>query len=164
VTSFHFESYLALPHSSQPAEDYGITGHEYLNDDVSARLASVFMNHTDPPRDCWTALWVGYGDNPEPVLTAQQIEIGPRECVLARGSLDFVTGRGDEHGIWPVRERSPDFWWGTGERWLVSSDTDLDATYIACSSDCCGELLEMGINGLTAVPPDHPTIGPEPRD
>lgn len=40
VTSFNFESYLALPYHRMPLTERHEWGNEYLNDEISGRLAS----------------------------------------------------------------------------------------------------------------------------
>ena len=163
VTTYLYPRYLSISHEAiRRSEDPSGSDpgrYEYLSDGVSSRLVSVLRHQTSAANTCWAIHWLGYGDLEPSLLAHPSIQMPARDCILARGSFDWIEEPPVGERTWGLPPYSPEYWWPTDGAWLVHSDTDLDATYIGCSEAAAEELLALGLDGLEAVSAETPTIG-----
>lgn len=102
-------------------------------------------------------MWEGYGDlvglRAYPDLP--RLAMPNRDMLLAQGPLDAVpTESFGDPGFPPAllrgAYRSPSLWWPEDRAWCVSTDVDLDSTYLGASSECVAALA--GDPRLEAMP------------
>jgi hypothetical protein len=175
-----FAAYARIMHpSDDPSEDDGLLSCEGdLPEDLGLVLSAVLGRHTTTPDDCFFALWDGWGEIYEsmvtriepghgssswkepPALAAEvrtgsRIRIPNREYFLFRGPLH-------DAGRWPsrgnARINSPNLIWPADHSFFVATDTDSPWTGVGGSVDLIAELLSHDV--LDAVPasasPDLP--------
>lgn len=104
-------------------------------------LGSVLERHTQTQR-CWFALWDGW-PAADRWRGAPTFQLPHRAFLLFAGSLcdDPMAFAGDDRG--------PSLWWPEDRAWVVASEVDSDATYVAGSRALVGDLL--GSVGLAAT-------------
>jgi hypothetical protein len=104
----------------------------------AARLASLLTPHTMTPRQCWFAVWEGYGA----LLVGRKVQVPKiklpqRDMFLLCGALTAVT---------TTLEPSPlgqlaNLWWPQDRAWCVASEIDLMTTYVGGTVACIRDLL-----------------------
>ena len=82
-------------------------------------------------------IWEGYGN-----LNAGYERI-PQVSVLGRNYLAFV---GPPEAIYKFADENrmmtfPSLWWPSSRRWCVSTEIDLNDTYVGGSDECIGAIL-----------------------
>lgn len=106
-------------------------------------LRDVLTSHTQG-RACWFALWDGW-PSADSWVGAQTFSLPHRDYLLFHGSLDMdpMAFAGDDRG--------PSLWWPDDQAWVVASDVDSDATYVAGSSDLLNDLQQTEGLSVTEV-------------
>lgn len=129
-----------------------------LPEAVAKPLREVLARHVMPSESCWFGVWTGFASPYKPEIpTTSSIDAGFREWDLFKGPIDavgfqfFQRENYTANVIWPNRRT-----------WFVSTDIDLETTYVGGSAALIGELLEA--QGLEAVEahPDDPVAPSEP--
>lgn len=154
-----FPSYVACLHETIGYGTESEGWSEYLPDRVCAALTGPLLRHTATPETCWIACWDGHGDLGPDWRRLPRVNFEIRDDFLLKGPFSNLTEWEPGKRIWPTPERAPDYWWPEDHAWLVTSDTDLDATYINCSEACAQEILALEIEGIIEAEASTPTIG-----
>lgn len=114
-------------------------------------LRAVLARHTQTDR-CWFALWDGW-----PAADAWEgaptFHLPHRDYLLFTGNFnaDLMTFAGDDRG--------PSLWWPEDRAWVVASEVDSDAIYVAGSRPLLSDLLRSdGLTVTEADPDDTITV------
>ncbi|QNI04899.1 hypothetical protein GAN17_00160 [Mycobacterium kubicae] len=121
--------------------------------EIARTLARMFTRHTADAGDCWFAVWTGWGDLHEAFHSHPTFGLPGRDYYLAHGP---VAAAAQSVAVEPWSHRSCNLWWPGDRSWCVTTDIDLDSTYIGASQACIDELLADP--GLEAAQID-PTAG-----
>jgi len=108
---------------------------------VLTAVATVLAQHTATLRQCWFALWDGYGDlqtghNRDNVRGPARLRLPARTYLLYSGPLSVIA-----EFATPESPHSPTLWWPQDRAWFVGSDPDLDSTYLGGSAPAVQDLL-----------------------
>ena len=123
-----------------------------LPEAVAKPLRKVLVQHVLPGESCWFGVWTGFASEyKSEIPVTLTIDTGFREWDLFKGPIDalgfqfFQRVDPTANIVWPDRRT-----------WFVSTDIDLETTYVGGSAELIGELL--GAQGLEAVEayPDDP--------
>jgi hypothetical protein len=126
-------------------------------------LVELLHEHTSIPRQCWFAVWEGYGSLPVSPQGIPKVQMTHRPMLLFSGRLSAATSFADEPWY-----QSPSLWWPEDRAWCVATDVDLMSTFVGASQDCIDELvtnqnlevLQVSVDqGLTY---DTDTVNPQP--
>ena len=132
--------------------------HGYTDWNDTNELVKLLSDFTGASDRCYFAVWDGYGSlsaggmsmlspsggipfpPPNEVEAAQRIKGVAREYILYTGPLSAI------ESFFVVRPGLPDLdgpniWWPEDRTWCVSTDIDLDSTYVGGSEDCIDVLL-----------------------
>ena len=146
---------------SVPKSGYGSADQPWTHDPEEDRieyediveLSSFLSNYTSTPDQYYFAVWDGYGSfsagasaimttsggipllPPVDVDKAQRLRGVHREYLLYSGPPSF-----NDFFDFPGLD-GPNIWWPADRSWCVSTDIDLDSTYIGASEDCIERLL-----------------------
>ncbi|MER5437054.1 hypothetical protein [Streptomyces sp. NPDC002790] len=153
---------------------------------LAAPLASVLKGCTATPDDCCFGVWEGCGYFDDGTVTAvltsgtgisswrvrpavdiadaPRLELPHRGYAVFQGPVDSVTalamvvagevGEGAE----VANALVPDLWWPADRSWFVHGDTDLTATWIACSATAAEQVLAHQALDAVVMPPDSPVL------
>ncbi|WP_425837886.1 hypothetical protein [Streptomyces fractus] len=166
-----YERYVRVLHpagSDEDADDDG-PGEGTLPGPLAAPLASVLEGCTGTPQDCWFGVWEGCGylgdDRSHVDVTgAPRLELPHRGYPVFHGPVGSVTalamavagetGEGAEvdHAL------VPDLWWPADRAWFVHGDTDLTATWIACSAAAAEQVLAHPALEAVLMDPASPVL------
>lgn len=116
-----------------------------LPEDLAPVLASLLARHTATPRQCWFAVWDGYGCFAFGTEDAPAFDIPNRRLLLFTGPITAVLASLCTPSWW----QSPSLWWPRDRAWCVETEVDLMSTYIGGTRQCIGELVAH--NDLEAV-------------
>ena len=134
------------PWDDDPAEDR-------IEPEDIVELSSFLSNYTGMPDQYYFAVWEGYGSfgmgssalytpsggipllPPAGVEEAQRLKGVGREYLLYSGPPSF-----NDFLDFPGLD-GPNIWWPADRSWCVSTDIDLDSTYIGASEECIERLL-----------------------
>ncbi|MFZ3572512.1 hypothetical protein ACOKM5_36890 [Streptomyces sp. BH097] len=173
-----YERYVRVLH---PADRDGDgPGEGTLPGPLAAPLAEVLEGSTATPDDCFFGVWDGCGYFDDGTATAllvsgtgtvswrvrpavdiagaPRLALPHREYAVFHGPAGSVTALAmtvaGEIGEGADLDNAlvPDLWWPADRSWFVHGDTDLTATWIACSAATAEQLLAHP--GLEAVPMD----------
>lgn len=140
-----------------------------LEQDMAIALASFLGEFTATAENCFFAVWDGYGQfnrgargiltagGGQPQLPPPEVESAPRlvgmqrKYVLYRGPLSAIGSF--FQGFW---DHSPNMWWPEDCAWCVSTDIDLDSTYIGAGEGCIEALTEDARFEALGTAPDAP--------
>ncbi|MEB8342400.1 hypothetical protein [Streptomyces endophyticus] len=166
-----YERYLRVLHPAGCDEDDEPCGpgEGTLPGPLAAPLASVLEGCTTTPDDCYFGVWEGCGyleddRSSVDVTGAPRLGLPHRGYPVFHGPVGTVTllamavagelGEGGDVDNALV----PDLWWPADRSWFVHGDTDLTATWIACSAAAAEQVLAHP--GLEAVvmSPDSPVL------
>lgn len=105
-----------------------------------AALCDVLAAHTTSAGRCWFCIWDGYGRYetafPPSVLDGPRVELPERTFFLLEGPLDAA---GELNlSIYP---QSPNVFWPDDHAWCVTTDVDLDSTYLGGTVALVADLL-----------------------
>ena len=146
---------------SVPKPGYGSTDRPWADDPWKGRmepedivaLSRFLSDFTSTPEQYFFAVWDGYGSfsvggsalmtpsggipllPPMGVEKAQRIKGVAREYLLYSGPPTFIDFL-DFSGL-----DGPNIWWPADRSWCVSTDIDLDSTYVGGSEECIERLL-----------------------
>lgn len=136
---------------------------------LAAPLASVLEKCTATPDDCYFGVWEGCGyledhRSSVDVSGAPRLELPHRAYPVFHGPVASVTtlamaiagevGEGAE----VVNALVPDLWWPADRSWFVHGDTDLTATWIACSAAAAEQVLGHPDLEAVIMSPDSPVL------
>ena len=134
------------PWAYEPAEDM-------IEPEDIVELSGFLSDYTGTPDQYYFAVWDGYGSfsagasalmttsggipllPPVDVERAKRIKGVGREYLLYSGPPSF-----NDFFDFPGLD-GPNIWWPADRSWCVSTDIDLDSTYIGASEDCIERLL-----------------------
>lgn len=159
---------------SSPIAEYGMgsppwredPNHGSLDEEVVAELLPLLSQFTGTPEQCYFGVWEGYGQYsggttlltsdgsgrplppPRDVRKAQRIRGCGRNYLLYQGRLEDIAGFYTNFLSEP-----PNIWWPADRAWFVSTDIDLDSTYIGGRAECVDALLQH--YALEAVPAEY---------
>lgn len=137
-----------------------------LDEEVTAELLPLLAQFTGTPEQCYFGVWEGYGQysggsamltsdgrgrrlrTPRDVRRAQRIKGVGRDYLLYQGRLADIIGFYTNFLSEP-----PNIWWPADHAWFVSTDIDLDSTYVGGSHECIDALLRHP--ALEAVPAEY---------
>lgn len=165
---------MAFEGISAPAAGHGIgsppwsedPNHGSLDEEVVAELLPFLAQFTGTPEQCYFGVWEGYGQYsggttmltsdgsgrplppPRDVRSAQRIRGCGRNYLLYTGELKDITGFYANFGSEP-----PNIWWPADRAWFVSTDIDLDSTYVGARQECIDALLSHP--ALEAMPAEY---------
>ncbi|MQY04807.1 hypothetical protein [Actinomadura macrotermitis] len=137
-----------------------------LDPALLAALCDVLARHTESAGRCWFCVWDGYGpasagstatftadagDAWEPDVLPPKITEGPRVELPERSYL-LLEGPLDAAGelAMSLAPQSPSLFWPDDRAWCVTTETDLDSTYLGGTAALVAELLAD--ERLEAVP------------
>ena len=146
-----------------------------LNPALLAALCDVLARHTKTPARCWFCVWDGYYDPapegatatfttdadpgeewesdvlaptiPPEIAEGPRVELPERAYLLLEGPLDAA----GELAM-PLRPQSPNLFWPDDRAWCVTTETDLDSTYLGGTAALVTDILTD--ERLEAVPVD----------
>ena len=159
---------------SSPAPGHGVSmppwcrdpEHGAMEEEVSVELAALLAQFTATSQECYFGVWEGYGQysggiamitsegrggrlgTPRDIRRARRIKGVGRNYLLYRGRLEDITGFYANFLSEP-----PNIWWPADRAWFVSTDIDLDSTYVGGSQQCINALLRHPV--LEAVPAEY---------
>lgn len=109
---------------------------------VTLHLLRDVLTHHTQTNACWFALWDGW-PAADAWSGAPTFHLPHRDYLLFHGSLhaDLMAFAGDDRG--------PSLWWPEDRTWVVSSEVDSDAIYVAGSRELLDDLQRM--DGLTVT-------------
>ncbi len=134
------------PWAYEPVEDM-------IEPEDIVELSRFLSDYTGTPDEYYFAVWDGYGSfsagssaimttsggipllPPVDVDRAKRIKGVGRKYLLYSGPPSF-----DDFFDFPGLD-GPNIWWPADRSWCVSTDIDLDSTYIGASEDCIERLL-----------------------
>lgn len=124
-----FDGYARIDH---PPED------GWLPEAVARPLRDLLRPHTRSGANCWFGVWRGWGATYKPeVPKTSYIDTGAREWDLFRGPLDVLGFR-----FFTDLDATANVAWSDDHAWFISTDIDLDRTFVGCSSAILADLLE----------------------
>ena len=141
-----FATVRALDHtrdgfSIPAARDAGLsTSPGEMDQTTAATLVEVLTGETTTPDDVFVAVWEGWGDvPPQRFPGAARLDTQARGHFLLRGPL-----RGVLTSVAASNRDQPaaGFWWPADRAWFVSTEIDLEWTFVAGS----GELVDRLVN------------------
>lgn len=143
----------------------------------AVRLVSILREHTTTPRQCWFALWEGYGwdtatrfelaDEPRPARQVEspidpvpsevrhgpRVELPERSYLFYSGPIEAALSFIEEH------EQTPNLWWPADRSWCVASEIDLAWTYVAGTESLRDQMLaDHALEALQVKPQDRMTF------
>lgn len=153
---------------------------------LAAPLASVLEGCTDTPDDCYFGVWEGCGYFDDGTVSAllvsgtstvswqarpavditgaPRLELLHREYAVFRGPVASVTALAMTvageigEGADVANALVPDLWWPADRSWFVHGDTDLTATWIACSAATAEQVLGHPDLEAVVMSPDSPVL------
>jgi len=144
-----------LPFAAQPDTDG-------LPAEALAVLCEVLAAHTGTPDACCIGAWEGHG---WPVDTwagaggLEALHLENRTYLIRQGPLAQSLDIGWRSFFGEVITEPPNLLWPADRAWFVSSDTDLDSTYLGGSAALVDALLRHpGLEAWPIQATDHITI------
>ena len=137
--------------------------HGSMEEETATELAAFLSEFTGTPEQCYFGVWEGYGQysggsamltsdgrarplrTPRDVRRAQRVRGVGLNYLLYTGRLEQIAEFYSNFLSEP-----PNIWWPADRAWFVSTDVDLDSTYIGASPECIDALL--GHDALEVVP------------
>lgn len=106
--------------------------------ETADRLVAVLREFTSTPDLCWFCVWEGYGglDLVLEYHKVRHVETPNRGYLLLRGPLDAIKS----FDGWTVWEQ-PSIWWPDDHAWCVSTNIDLDSTYVGGTKECIDGII-----------------------
>lgn len=98
-------------------------------------LVPVLAGHTTTPKNCWFAVWEGWGGIRADVASAPKFHVPQRSYHLLAGPIEAATENVNEH-----LEQSASLWWPDDHAWCVATEIDFNTTYIGCDCTCSDEI------------------------
>lgn len=108
-----------------------------LTPDIAEVLAGILGRHTTTADDCWFAVWHGFSGLDEEFSSRPTFELPGRNYFLAHGTIASAAASVLRHG-W---QQSWNLWWPEDHAWCVTTEIDLDSTYVGASRSCIDDLL-----------------------
>lgn len=108
-----------------------------LTRDLAATLVRVLAAHTTTSGRCWFAVWEGWGGLSLPDFP--RFEHPGRAYYLAEGDVSAASHSVFDTGA--IHYQSASMWWPDDRAWFVSTEIDLDSTYIGATVECIDALL-----------------------
>lgn len=104
-------------------------------------LVEVLRKHTKTPRECYFAVWEGWGflDAGGPWAGTARFRLPDRGYYLLRGPIE-----GAATSLSPHCQQSASLWWPKDRAWCVATEVDLMWTYVGGSAACIEEILADG--------------------
>ena len=143
----------AAPPFVSPPDTDGVDPHGL------AALCDVLATHTRTPDDCSIGVWEGYGWPVETWAGPEVLDLENRSYLVRRGPLALALDIGWEP--FPDRRLAapPNLLWPADRAWFVTSDTDLDSTYLGGSTALVEALLaQSDLEVWPVAATDHITI------
>lgn len=139
-----FERYARIDH---PHDD------GWLPDIVAKPLKDILRPHTPEGTACWFGVWRGWGATYKPNVPATSyIDSGAREWDLFCGPLDALDSR-----FFVDFDATVNLAWSKDRAWFLSTDIDLDRTFMGCNSPVLVDVLEdEGLRAVEVRPEDPP--------
>ncbi|MFJ9173508.1 hypothetical protein [Streptomyces sp. NPDC102360] len=182
-----YERYVRVLHPAEDDADAGDgPGEGTLPGPLAAPLASILEGRTATPDDCFFGIWEGCGYFDDGTVTAvltsgtgtsswqvrpavdiadaPRLELPHRGYAVFRGPVDSVTAlamavageAGESADV--ANALVPDLWWPADRSWFVHGDTDLTATWIACSATAAEQVLAHPALEAVVMSPDSPVL------
>lgn len=108
-----------------------------LPPELAVPLAAALALHTTTPERCWFAVWNGFGGTREDVGSAPTFRVPAREYHLLEGPVEAAADSVLD------RTQSPNLWWPDDRAWCVTTEIDLNTTYVGCNAACRDEILAL---------------------
>jgi hypothetical protein len=117
---------------------------------VSKGLLPILTEETTTPQLCWFCLWDGFGDiNQRHYEGVPRMET-PGSTYLLLGPLDAI----------PLFGQTPNIIWPDDRAWCLTTEIDLDSTYVGGSKECIDRiLLDPALAAFSAHPADRVDVG-----
>ena len=120
-------------------------------------LVESLGEHTSRSDEIWALMWPGWGGPTQSLWEHRHvIRIGREQYTLLRGGLDQL-----EHLVRSCGQ-SPAYWWPEDRAWVVGTDIDAFATYIACTAAVADRLQSDRRIDAGPASPDDSIYPPEP--
>jgi hypothetical protein len=105
----------------------------------AAELAILLAEHTTTPRQCWFAVWDGFGAIPPHLgrTDIPRIQLPHRSMLLLAGPLSEATTSFAP----PPGDQRASLWWPEDRAWCVATDVDLMTTYVGGTQECINALV-----------------------
>lgn len=117
-----------------------------LPPETAEPLASVLARHTATADRCWLAIWDGWSGLPEAVRRWPAFQTPERRYHLGLGPIAALH-------TWP---QPPNLCWPEDRAWCLTTEIDLNSTYLGASRACVEELLaETALEIHPAAPTDR---------
>lgn len=120
--------------------------------DLAAKLVSGLTQHTTTPGKCFFAVWDGWGDLPVRSMNPPTFHLPGRDYLLFTGPIWAAT---QSFGSALGGHQSANLWWPSDKTWCVSTEIDLNSTYVGGSRKCIAELLMITGLEILRVKPEH---------
>lgn len=133
--------------------------------DVSRPLWQTLAPHTTTPKDCWFAVWEGWGCLSARIRSAPSFAIPNRQFHLFHGSIEAIKASFCEP---PVHHQSANLWWPNDRAWYVTTEIDFMTTYVAGTPAAIAALMTCTALEVDTVEPTDgvtwasDTINPPP--
>ena len=144
-----------------------------LPTELLSYLCEVLAGYTTTRRRCLFCLWDGYGwiygspsvakvgslatippAFPPEVIDGPRVKLPGRDYILFQGPLDAAQDLGWHLSDDEFIPQSPNVFWPEDHAWCVTTDIDLDSTYIGGSAELARDLL---VDARLEVVPVNPT-------
>jgi len=150
-----------------------------LSPDDAHVLAAIAGEFTDSPQRCWCCIWDGFGwwsrswllppghvaTSSPPMPIPFEAREWPKVRTQYRNYFLYEESLKDSFmdAVELLEGHSPNLWWPSDHAWCVSTEIDLDSTYVAGSRSFIDAVIES--EGLEAfeVGPDDSTVGQLPE-
>lgn len=104
---------------------------------VAKPLRDILAKHVSPDESCWFGVWVGFGCDYKPEIPiTSSIDTRFREWHLFKGPIAAIGFQ-----FFLQQDYTANIIWPDGRTWFVSTDIDLDTTYVGGSIKLIDELL-----------------------
>ena len=154
---------MAFERISSSRKGYGAGSRPWTKDPISGSLdredaidlARFLAEFTKTPENCFFAVWEGYGQftpgamsilttsggqsqfPPPEILASPRLTGVGRNYLLYSGPLSAISSFFES--FW---RESPTIWWPEDRTWCISTDIDLDSTYVGAQERCVTALAE----------------------
>lgn len=131
----------------------GAPASDVLGEHDGRALARLLREHTTTPERCWFGIWDGYGwDRPAAAPTVPRVQLPHRDYLLYAGAVEAGLA------FLQTQREIADLWWPTDRAWCVYGDVDLNATYVAGSTELIEALMASVDLEAVAADPDDPVV------
>lgn len=125
-----------------------------------AALVGTLAVYTATPESCFVGVWEGRGWLHSELVETARLELPERAHLIFEGLLVAVLDLGWLAPGGPFMHEAPSVMWPADRAWFVSTDVDLDSTYVGGSTALVNALRsDRRLEVWPASPSDSITVG-----